>query len=293
MVKIVIADKMEDEAVAKIKTCGDVFIADANSLNSLLENADVLIVRSATKVDSTLISNAKNLKLVIRAGVGLDNVDAQSCAQKGIAVKNTPGASTNAVAELAIAMILSVSRKIGFLHSKMLNKNWAKKLGTGVEIQSKTLAIIGMGRIGQSTAQKASALGMNVIYTDREKKEGLNYKYYSSVNELLGHADYISLHASAKKGDPAIIGATQFSKCKKGAFLINLARGSLVDEPALINALKSSQIAGAAIDVYASEPYTGELCSLDNVLLTPHIGASTIQAQSKIADEIVEHIKNL
>ncbi len=291
--KIVIADKMENEAVEKIKTVGEVFTPSASELKPQLEDADVLIVRSATKVNSDLIANTKNLKMVIRAGVGLDNVDAQSCAQKNILVKNTPGASTNAVAELTIAMIIAISRKIGYLHSKMISGTWAKKDGTGVEIHSKTLAIIGMGRIGQSVAQKASALGMKIIYTDRERKQELEYEYYQTVDEMLAHADYISLHASIKKTDPPILTKTQFSKCKKGAYLVNLARGSLVDENALIDALKSEILAGVAIDVYATEPYMGELCLLENVLLTPHVGASTNEAQTKIADEIVEHIKNI
>jgi len=290
MVKILIADKMGDGAISKIRQAGEVIISTPATLDSEILQAEVLVVRSATKVTKELIRNANSLKLVIRAGVGLDNVDSNACKEKGIIVKNTPGASTNAVAELAIAMILGISRKVGFLHSKLTQGEWAKKEGAGSEISGKTLAIIGMGRIGQSVAQKASALGMNIIYTDREQKP-LSYKFYPNLVDLLQNADYISIHASAEKGAPALLSKKEFDSCKKGAYIINLARGSLIEESALIDVLKSGQISGAALDVYPTEPYVGELEILENVLLTPHVGASTNEAQLKIADEIVEHIK--
>ncbi|MFH0927780.1 MAG: NAD(P)-dependent oxidoreductase, partial [Candidatus Micrarchaeota archaeon] len=260
-------------------------------LHEAIPNAQILIVRSATKVTAALLQDAPNLRLIIRAGVGLDNIDIDACKAKNIEVKNTPNASTNAVAELAICMLIGSMRKVGYLHAKMAEGEWAKKEGTGQEIHGKTLGIIGMGRIGQAVAQKAKALGMNVIYHDREGKNLPDFKFIQSIDELLSSSDAISLHAAAPKNAPPILSQKEFSKCKKGAYLLNLARGSLIDESALIDALKSGQIAAAALDVYPSEPYEGELCILENVLLTPHIGASTLEAQLKIADEIVQIIK--
>lgn len=291
MVKILIADKMENEAIQKLKEVGEVLTPqNEDDLKSQLKDADVLIVRSATKVTKELIEPAQNLKLVLRAGVGLDNVDQNACKEKNIIVRNTPGASTNAVAELAICMMIGICRKIGIMHEKLKGGVWAKKEGVGTEIEGKTLGIIGLGRIGSSLAQKASALGMKIIYFDHQQKD-TPYEFASSLEELLQTADIISLHASAQKGAPPLLGAAQFSKCKKGSYLINLARGTLIDEDALVEALNNGTLAGAALDVYPSEPYNGSLLRLDNVLLTPHIGASTSEAQLKIADELVECIK--
>ena len=291
MPKIIIADNMKNEVIEKLKQAGEVLTPqNEGELKSALADADVLIVRSATKVTRDLIQNANSLKLVLRAGVGIDNIDQQACKEKSIIVKNTPGASTNAVAELTISMLIGISRKLGYLHSQMQKGEWAKKQGMGTEISGKTLAIVGLGRIGLAVAQKASALGMKIIYTDREKKN-VPYQFHQSLDSLLPEADYISLHAGIDKGAPPMFQNEQFQKCKKGAYIINLARGKLIDEKALIGALNSGQIAGAALDVYESEPYSGGLSGLSNVLLTPHVGASTSEAQLKIADELLEHIK--
>lgn len=290
MAKIIIADNMEEEVIEKLKQIGQVDF-QPKDLKASLQDADILIVRSATKVTKDLISEAKSLKIVARAGVGLDNVDKFACEAKGIKVINTPGASTDAVAELAICMLIGIMRKIGFLHSKLIEGKWEKKQGTGEEIAGKTLGIIGMGRIGQSVAKKASALGMKIIYFDHNNKNLANCTFRQNLDDLLKESDALSLHASAKKGEPPIIDAAAISKMKDGAYLINLARGSLIDEQALIDALKSGKLLGAALDVYATEPYEGELLLLENVLLTPHVGAATKEAQLRIGAELVEKIK--
>ncbi|MFH1306790.1 MAG: NAD(P)-dependent oxidoreductase [Candidatus Micrarchaeota archaeon] len=290
MPKIIIADKMEKEVVEKLKQIGEVEF-QPSSLQAALKSADVLIVRSATKVTKELISNANNLKIVARAGVGTDNIDKEACKSKKIKVINTPDASTNAVAELAIGMMIGIMRKTGTMHEKMKNNTWAKKEGVGNEIQGKTLGIIGMGRIGHSVAKKASSLGMNVIYYDHKKKE-VEFQYFPSIDEMLPNADIISLHASASEDSPPLISTKQFSKIKKGAFLINTARGSLIDEDALVEALNSGKLGGAAIDVYSREPYiNGSLTRLDNILLTPHIGASTKEAQLRIGDDLIAQLR--
>lgn len=289
MSKIVIADGMESEVVAEIAKLGEVVLQPAN-VSAALVDADVLIVRSATKVTAELIANAQKLKVVARAGVGLDNVDKAACEAKGIKVINTPGASTEAVAELAIGMMICLGRKVGFAHAKMKNGAWEKKACTGHEIGGKTLGVIGMGRIGQSVAKKASALGMKVMYVDPNAIAGVPYTK-TDMDTLISNCDYISIHASGKD---KLIGEAEFSKMKKGAFIVNLARGPMIDEKSLVGALKSGRLGGAALDVYEKEPYTqGELLSCDNVLLTPHIGAASEEAQGRIGVDLVEQLKKL
>ncbi len=289
MVKIVIADAMEKEVVEGIRKLGEVVLQPAN-LSAALSDADALVVRSATKVTSDLIANAAKLKVVARAGVGLDNVDKAACEAKGIKVINTPGASTEAVAELALGMMICLARKVGFAHAKMKAGAWMKKECTGHEIGGKTLGIIGMGRIGQSVAKKAGALDMKVIYSDRNEVAGVPYRKVEMA-ELLAQSDFISIHAA---GSEKLIGAGEISKMKTGAYVVNLARGHMVDEKALVEALKSGKLAGAALDVYEKEPYTqGELLSCDNVILTPHIGAASDEAQGRIGQDLIGQLKKL
>lgn len=289
MAKIVIADAMEKEVVDGIGKIGEAICQPAN-LPAALADADVLVVRSATKVTAELIANAAKLKIVARAGVGTDNIDKAACAAKGIKVINTPAASTEAVAELAIGMMICIGRKVGFAHAKMKNGAWMKKECTGHEIGGKTLGIIGMGRIGQSVAKKASALGMRVMYADTNEIAGVPYSKVDMDN-LLASSDYVSIHASGKD---RLIGAAEIAKMKKGAYIVNLARGTMIDEKALVAALKGGQIAGAALDLYEKEPYTqGELLSCDNVLLTPHIGAASEEAQTRIGSDLVAQLKKL
>jgi D-3-phosphoglycerate dehydrogenase len=286
--KIVIADKMEEEVVKKIKELGEVVLTPSNLLAELAD-ADVLIVRSATKVNDELLENAKNLKVVARAGVGLDNVDVEACKKRKIEVINTPSASSNAVAELTIGFLFAICRKIPYADSTMKAKKWAKKELLGFELEGKTLGIIGLGRIGSLVAKKARALGMNIIYFDKGKDDQIGKKV--DLDELLKTSDFISLHLPLTNETRHIINANSFSKVKKTAAIINTGRGELIDEDALYNALKSGQIAFAALDVYSTEPYSGKLCELSNVILTPHIGGNTAEAQIRIGLELIEKLK--
>ena len=288
--KIVIADAMEKEVVEKLRSLGTVALQPAD-LKKELADADVLIVRSATKVTADLISGATHLRVVARAGVGLDNVDKAACEARSISVLNTPGASSNAVAELVIGIMICLLRNVGRAHAGMKTGVWDKKNSTGREISGKTLGLIGMGRIGRLVAAKSIALGMRVIYTDPKKASDLPYPYYASSDEMLPNADIVSLHASMPAGSPPILDAARISKMKKGSYVINTARGFLVDEAALISALQSGHLAGAALDVYPTEPYSGPITKLDNVLLTPHIAASTIEAQGRIGEDLVAQLK--
>ena len=288
--KIVIADAMEPPVVEGLKALGPVVLTPSG-LKAELADAEVLIVRSATKVTEELVSAAPRLRIVARAGVGLDNVDKAACEKRHIEVLNTPGASSNAVAEMAVGMMLALMRNFGRAHASMKVGVWDKKNCTGHEVSGKTLGLIGMGRIGRLVAAKAISLGMRVVYSDPKKASDVSYPHYQSVDELLPLCDIVSLHASLPAGSPPILSAERISKMRKGSYVINTARGFLIDEAALASALQSGHLAGAALDVFPTEPYSGPLIKLDNVLLTPHIAASTAEAQERIGDDLISQLK--
>jgi D-3-phosphoglycerate dehydrogenase len=286
--KIVIADDMESEVIEGIKKLGTVVYKPAD-LKKELTDAEVLIVRSATKVTAELIANADKLKIVARAGVGLDNVDKTACDAKGIKVINTPGASSNAVAELVIGVMISMLRNVQKAHFQMKNKIWDKKKLTGNEIAGKTLGVVGYGRIGAMTAEKAMALGMKIIAYDPKAKQVPNVKFVG-LDELYANADIISLHTVLVPETKGMINKDTIAKMKKTVWIVNAARGELINEDDLYEACKSGRITGVAIDVYSKEPYDGKLLELDNVCFTPHLGASTKEAQARIGVELVEKL---
>jgi D-3-phosphoglycerate dehydrogenase len=288
---IVIADEMEGTVVNEIRKLGKV-IYKPKDLPVALADADVLIVRSATKVTKELVSRAGKLKLVARGGVGLDNVDQDACRAKGIKVLNTPGASTNAVAELALALILASFRNVQKAHHLMLQGRWEKKGLSGHEIEGKTLGIIGYGRIGSALAAKAGRLGMSVIAYNPPPRHKDDNARFVGLDELLAKSDVISLHAALTQETKNIINQDTLAKMKNGVYLVNTARGELVDEDALYDACKSGKLLGAALDVYKTEPYKGKLLELENVYFTPHLGASTKEAQERIGAELVRILKD-
>ncbi len=287
--EIIIADKMESAVIEEIKKLGNTIVTPTD-LKEAVANADVLIVRSATKVTKELLIAAKNLKLVARAGVGTDNIDKKECEKRGIKVVNTPGASSNAVAELALGLMLCFARKIPKADKGMKAKEWLKKQLTGTEIRDKTLGIVGLGRIGSLLAIKAKSVGMKIVYFDPHNTTSTLGKSVN-MDELLASSDYISLHMPANEKTKGIIGSKAISKMKPTAVLVNTARGSLIDEQALYSALEERKIAGAALDVYPQEPYSGKLCELENIILTPHIAGSTKEAQMRIGIELIEKIR--
>jgi D-3-phosphoglycerate dehydrogenase len=288
---IVIADEMEEAVVNELRKLGDV-VYKPKDLAAAISGADVLIVRSATKVTKELLGRAGKLKLVARGGVGLDNVDQEACRAKGITVVNTPGASTNAVAELALALILASFRNVQKAHLQMKQGRWEKKALVGHEIDGKTLGIIGYGRIGSALAAKAGALGMKVIAYNPPPRHDDGKARFVELDDLLANSDVVSLHASFTENDKNLMNKQTIAKMKDGAYLINTARGELVDEDALYDACKSGKLSGAALDVYKSEPYKGKLLELENVYLTPHLGASTKEAQGRIGAELVRILKD-
>lgn len=297
MIRILVADGMEAGAVAELQDRGFEVVNhhyEADELGAALADFDVLSVRSATKVRAPQIDAAKaagRLKLIIRGGVGVDNIDVAYAESKGIAVRNTPAASSASVAELALAHMFALARFIAISNVTMKQGEWNKKKYEGSELGGKTLGLIGMGRIAQELAKRASALGMKVIYTDiLGANPHLPYRF-ASQEEVLRESDFVSLHIPAACDGSAVIGEQELRLMKPGAYLINTARGGLVDECALCDALDSGALAGAAIDVYAVEPATNErLLHHNKVSLTPHIGAATCEAQQRIGQEIVDII---
>ena len=263
-------------------------------LKDKLKGFDVIVIRSATKLDKEVLEAVKgsNLKLIIRAGVGIDNIDIKYAHEIGIQVKNTPNASSDSVAELVLAHMFAVARFLGDSNYTMRNGSWNKKIYEGTEIAGKTLGIIGMGRIGRSLSKKAAALGMEVVYyTIEGKHSDLAYEFLS-LDEVLAKSDFISLHVPYDKNLGSLIKEEEINKMKTGVYLINCARGMVVDEKALIDGLNSGKIAGAGIDVFEKEPTNNiELLNNPKVSITPHIGAATKEAQNRIGEEIVSIIE--
>jgi len=297
MIRILLTDGMDKSAVAKLKGAGFELVEEyyePEILKEKIKHFDAVVIRSATKIRKPIIDSAletKRLKLIIRAGVGIDNIDVDYAMEKGIQIMNTPNASSASVAELAIAHMFAIARHIHIANVTMRKGEWNKKKYKGIELYGKTLGLIGFGRIARETARIASGLGMKVIYTNRSgKKEGYDEYEYMPMEDLLKVSDFISLHVPANK-DGAVIGEKEFEIMKDGVYLINTARGGVVDEKALVNALNSGKVAAAALDVFEEEPTKYEaLYTHPNVSLTPHIGASTKEAQGRIGEEVVDII---
>jgi D-3-phosphoglycerate dehydrogenase len=291
--RVLVSDPLDASAVAAMRAAG--LIVDEKTdlspdqLKVEIAAYDAIAVRSATKVRAPIIDAAKNLKLIVRAGVGLDNVDAEYAAKKGIAVRNTPAASSNSVAELALGHILSLARHIGRATASMKAGKWEKKQLSGIEIEGKCLGIIGIGRIGQLLAAKANALGMTIICCDAYLKTSPIPKIARMVtlDELLATSDFISLHIPFDPSVGAVIGAKEIQRMKDGVRIVNCARGGVVDEAALVEAMRAGKVAGAALDVFGAEPPAANhpLFALDTVSLTPHVGAATDEAQARVGDE--------
>ena len=294
MPKVLISDAM-DVIAEKILLENNIEVDVKTDLtfDELIEKIpsyDGLIVRSATKVTKEIIEKAKNLKIIGRAGAGVDNIDLTSAKEKNIIVMNTPGGNTNATAEHTLALILSLSRKIPNANLTTHNGEWAKKKLKGNEIKGKTIGIIGFGNVGKRVAEICTNLGLEVIIFSKSFESiKKNYPQYVSVNlnKLLEVADIISFHCKPSSDGSPIISTKEISKMKKSAIIINTARGNLVSETDLSKAIKNASIKGAAIDVFADEPAKDNiLFGLDNVILTPHIAASTSEAQIIVAEMV-------
>ena len=296
--KIVVAEKISSSALELLRE-PDWVVLTSEQLNGRLaahlESADALIVRSAVQVDAQLLEPARNLRVVGRAGVGVDNIDLEAATRKGIAVMNTPGANAVAVAEHTFAMMLAMARHLGRANASMHAGKWEKKSLQGTELRGKVLGIVGLGRIGMEVARRARAFGMEIVAHDPfvsmlvAKEQGIRL---ADLHEVYAGCDYLTLHVGLTPQTANMINADSLNQMKSGVRLVNCARGELVDELALVAALKSGQVAAAALDVFAEEPLKNSpLVELDNVILTPHIAGSTQEAQEAVGYQIALQVK--
>jgi D-3-phosphoglycerate dehydrogenase len=297
--KVLVSDSLSDVGIEILQESPDIEVdvntdLTAEELKGIIEQYDALVIRSTTRVTADIIEQAHNLKAIGRAGIGLDNVDIPAASKRGIVVMNAPEGNTITAAEHTIAMIMALSRNIPQATASLKQGKWEKKKFEGWEIFNKTLGIIGVGRIGRLVAQRAKGLLMKMIaydpYIKPETIEKLDIEPVS-FDELLRRSDYITIHAPLTSETTDMINKKTISRMKQGAMLINCARGDIVNEDDLYDALKSGHLAGAALDVFSKEPPgKTKLMSLPNFICTPHLGASTKEAQDKVAKDIAEQV---
>jgi D-3-phosphoglycerate dehydrogenase len=293
-VNVLICDKIEMEYIEQMRETGLVVdVCDnitADELISALPAYEGMVVRSRTQVCQPLIDACPNLKVIVRGGVGLDNIDHEYAKSKGIVVMNTPFASSASVAELAIGYMFALARSLYQVTTSMKAEKWDKKSFMGDEIGGKTLGLIGYGTIGHKTATLALALGMRVLAYDPYVTSQNGVKLVT-LDELLAGSDYISLHLPKTAESANMIGAEEFARMKDGVRIINCARGGIINEDALYDALTHGKVAGAALDVFAEEPPTDwKLLKLDNVISSAHMGATTKEAQARIGAEVAAKV---
>lgn len=294
---VLVSDPLSAQAIANLKSAPDISVQEVKGLSEdalvpLVREIDAWIVRGATKVTRRLIGEALRLRWVARAGAGLDNIDVAAAKERGIAVLNVPGANAVAVAELVFGLLLGLLRKIPAADASLRRGEWEKSRFQGRELRGKTLGIVGLGKIGRAVAKRAQAFEMTCVGHDPLVSDAdaraLGVEPLS-LDALLARADIVTLHAPMLAETKGLFGAAQFARMPKGAILVNAARGGLVDEAALIEALRSGQLGGAALDVFGEEPPRDwTLVNLPNVVATPHVGAATVEAQEAVGEEIVK-----
>ena len=296
--RVLIAEKISDAGIKKLSAKFDVDAYDRISREELLEKMggyDALIVRSGTKVDAEVIERGENLKIIGRAGIGVDNIDVEAATKKGIMVANVPESNIISAAEHTMAILMALARKIPSASASLAGGEWNRSAYQGTELYGKTLGIVGLGRIGALVAERASAFGMDIIgydpFISDQKAKHLGVELKPSLEELLKEADFITLHVPHSKETYHMVGKKQFGVMKKSARIINVSRGGVIDEDALVEAIKDGKIAGAALDVFEREPPgNSPLCRMPEVVVTPHLGASTREAQYKAGTAIAEQV---
>ncbi|MBV6521747.1 MAG: D-3-phosphoglycerate dehydrogenase [Gemmatimonadaceae bacterium] len=283
-------DDSRFELVAKPGLKGD-------DLANAMADVDAVLVRSATRITRESLAKATRLKVIGRAGVGVDTIDVAAATERMIAVLTAPGGNTISAAELTMALLLSLARKVPAADRSMRAGEWDKKSFSGIELYGKTLGLVGAGRIGSQVAKRARAFGMNIVVYDpiltRDKARELDAEL-ASLDDVIAGADVLSVHVPLNDATRGLLGTAQFARMRPTALVLNVARGGVVDETALLTALQRKQIAGAALDVYENEPLPADhpFRSAPNVVLTPHLGASTHEAQEKVAIEIAEAVRD-
>lgn len=300
MYKILIADALSKEGIAELQKNPHFQVIEKTAitpeeLQNEIHEYDALVVRSRTKVTADIIQNASNLKLIVRGGVGTDNIDKKAAEAKNIKVKNTPKASSISVAELVIGMLLSGVRLLVDATVSTKEGKWEKKRFEGIEVYGKTLGLVGYGNIGKEIAKRASALGMKVlVYDPYVQKAETPDTTMTDIDTIIHHADFVTVNCPKTEETKGLINAARIQQMKQGVGIINCSRGGIVDENALLEGLQSKKIAFAGIDVYEKEPPepTHPLFSQPNVILTPHIGAQTKEGQNRVSIEVASVIND-
>ncbi len=295
MSKVLVREPIAEAGIRLLRDRG--FEVDVDGDSDLAETIgayDAIVVRSATKVTSDLIERADRLKVIGRAGVGIDNVDVGAATRRGIVVANAPESTVVSAAEHTIGLLVALTRNIPQAHAALKQGRWERKTYGGVELADKTLGVLGFGRIGQQVARRAAGLGMRVVaydpFVSPERFRELGVERVESPDGVYEGADFITLHLPLTEETRGSVGAEAFGRMRDGVRLINAARGELVDEAALLDALRTGKLGGAALDVFSEEPYAGPLLELDNVVVTPHLAASTEEAQDRAGVIIAEQV---
>jgi D-3-phosphoglycerate dehydrogenase len=294
--KVLVSDAIAEQGIEILKNAGFEVVQKTGlspeELVKAIPDFDAIIVRSATKVTKEVIEAGNNLKVIGRAGIGLDNIDLEKAKEKGIKVVNTPTATSISVAELALGMMFCAARRIPQASISTKNSKWEKKKFKGFELYGKKLGIIGIGRIGSETAKRAKIIGMEIIAYDPYIKTS-DYANIVDLDTLLKESDYISLHIPKTNETEHILNKTAFDKMKEGVVIINCARGGVVDENALYDAINDGKVRIACVDVFESEPAKdNKLFNLDQVIVTPHIGAQTKEGQTRAGTQVAELVRD-
>ena len=272
----------------------EVVVDGESDLAEIVDGFDALVVRSATTVDADAIARASRLKVIARAGVGIDNVDVDAATRRGIVVANAPESTVVSAAEHTVALLLAVARNIPQAHAALKGGAWERGRFAGVELSGKTLAVLGFGRIGRQVARRALALGMRVLAYDPfvgpERFRELGVEHVGTLDEAFAAADFLTLHLPLTEDTRYVLDEWAFARMRDGVRIVNAARGELVDEDALAGAIRSGKVAGAALDVFGAEPYSGPLLDLEQVVVTPHLAASTSEAQDRAGVMIAEQV---
>jgi D-3-phosphoglycerate dehydrogenase / 2-oxoglutarate reductase len=293
-VKVLVREPIAEAGVDLLRRHFDVDVDGDSDLTQAIGGYDAIVIRSATKLTAELIDRAERLKVIGRAGVGVDNVDVAAATRRGIVVANAPESTVVSAAEQTIGLMVALARNIPQAHAALKQGRWERERWAGVELADKTLGLIGFGRIGRQVGRRALGLGMRVVAHDPfvadERFRELGVERVETLDEVLAAADVLSLHSPLTPETERMIDAAAIGRMKDGARLVNAARGPLVDEQALAEAIRSGKLAGAALDVFSAEPYAGELLELDEVVVTPHLAASTGEAQDRAGVIVAEQV---
>ena len=292
--RILVREPIADAGVDLLRERFDVDVDPNGNLADTIADYDAIVIRSATKLTGDLIARAERLKVIGRAGVGVDNVDVDAATRRGIVVANAPESTVVSAAEHTVGLLLALARNIPQAHAALRQGRWERSKWGGIELADKTLGVLGFGRIGQQVARRAVGLGMRVVaydpYVAAERFRELGVERVVAPADVYAAVDFLTLHLPLTEETRGSIGAEAFAQMRDGVRLVNAARGELVDEDALVDALDSGKVAAAALDVFSSEPYSGPLLELENVVVTPHLAASTEEAQDRAGVIVAEQV---